>query len=228
MKKNAIIDIISNDLKEMQLLLDSFKDFEHIPADFIELLETKHNSLYKEIHLLNFWATNIDTQLEQQASTQVDANVDSKKVEYLQEPVEAKTPIVEEKIDEPIQNTTIAEPEVKQIIPEEPIAEKPVEKLVEAPKANSNNANIANDIKNYGTPVDDIRKAIGIADRFLFQRELFGNDQNAFNQTLDTINSLTSFDEAHQYLCGAFAWDESDPTVDNFIHIVHRRFINAR
>lgn len=75
-----------------------------------------------------------------------------------------------------------------------------------------------------GKPVDDIKKAIGINDRFLFQRELFDNNASQMNQTIDELNRMASFAEAINFLKTNFSWDEQDETTQSFINIVRRKF----
>ncbi len=55
MKKNAIIDIINNDLSDIQMLISTFKSSETIPAAFIDVLHSKYTGLGKSIALLDFW-----------------------------------------------------------------------------------------------------------------------------------------------------------------------------
>jgi hypothetical protein len=75
-----------------------------------------------------------------------------------------------------------------------------------------------------GTHVDDIRKAIGINDRFLFQRELFDNSNTLMNQTIDEINKLNTFAEALSFIKSNFKWDAEDETAASFIAAVRRKF----
>ncbi|MEZ5012337.1 MAG: hypothetical protein R2744_12495 [Bacteroidales bacterium] len=45
-------------------------------------------------------------------------------------------------------------------------------------------------------PVSDLVKAIGINDRFLFIREIFGGNQEAYNKAIGQLNEVKSIDEA--------------------------------
>lgn len=76
----------------------------------------------------------------------------------------------------------------------------------------------------YGTPVDDIRKAISLGDRFLFQRELFAQNGELMQKTLDAINGCQSFDEAVSYIDSKFGWDKESSTYQLFLTPIHRRF----
>lgn len=76
----------------------------------------------------------------------------------------------------------------------------------------------------YGKPVDDIRQAISLGDRFLYQRELFGQNAELMQRTLTEINELKSFDEAMTYIGSRFQWDTESNSYQQFIVSLHRRF----
>ncbi|MBN2164844.1 MAG: hypothetical protein JW717_01060 [Marinilabiliaceae bacterium] len=76
-----------------------------------------------------------------------------------------------------------------------------------------------------GKPVQDINKAIGINDRFLFQRELFGGNSSSMNQTIDQLNQLNTLEEAQLFLKSNFSWDMEDETVIAFFKTIQRKYI---
>lgn len=104
-----------------------------------------------------------------------------------------------------------AEPQETQ--PQEEPAPAPAPAAQEAPKANL-----------YGKPVDDIKQAIALGDRFLFQRELFKQNAEQMQRTFVDINALHSFDEAVAYLDKRFDWDKDSNTYALFLTALHRRF----
>lgn len=73
-------------------------------------------------------------------------------------------------------------------------------------------------------PVDDIRKAISLGDRFLFQRELFGGDGEKMNKTIDKLNSMNSLDEAMAFISKKFEWNTESQAYELFINILRRRY----
>ncbi len=81
------------------------------------------------------------------------------------------------------------------------------------------------DIKQIGKPVDDVRKAFGLNDRFYFQRELFGNNADLFNQTLDQINHMESYDSAISFLQSNYTWEADNEATESFYKSIKRRFI---
>ncbi|MCL6525186.1 MAG: hypothetical protein K6T34_11085 [Thermoflavifilum sp.] len=77
-------------------------------------------------------------------------------------------------------------------------------------------------------PVADLRKAIGINDRFLFITELFHNDYQSYEQAIEALNVCKSWEEAWQWiskhLLPRYAWDANDTTVQTFYAVVKKRF----
>ena len=78
------------------------------------------------------------------------------------------------------------------------------------------------------SPVKDLKKAIGINDRFVFIEELFRGDENMYERSIKTINGFSIFPEAEYWiqreLKTKIGWDEESPTVRHFDQLVRRRF----
>ena len=72
--------------------------------------------------------------------------------------------------------------------------------------------------------MDDIRQAISLGDRFLFQRELFGGNGELMQKTLDILNQKHDFDDALAYINKNFEWNQDSSTYELFINVLHRRF----
>jgi hypothetical protein len=79
-------------------------------------------------------------------------------------------------------------------------------------------------------PIADIKKAIGINERIFTINELFGGNHQLFEETVQALNRLSSFDEARQYLLFHVAvkhnWVARDRKnkARNFIKLVKRRY----
>ncbi|MDY4513746.1 MAG: hypothetical protein SPD96_02000 [Paludibacteraceae bacterium] len=142
--------------------------------------------------------------------------------EWVEIPEEIPAEAVEEPVaEEPIAEEPIVEkPIAEEPIIEEPIAEEPVadEVKVAAEESVAPKANL------YGKPVDDIKQAIALGDRFLFQRELFRQNVELMQRTFADINTLHSFNEAIAYLDKRFDWDKESNTYALFLTALHRRF----
>jgi hypothetical protein len=78
------------------------------------------------------------------------------------------------------------------------------------------------------TPVKDLRKAIGINDRFLFINDLFRGDESMYERSIKTINGFNIFPEAEYWinreLKVKLGWKADDPAVVHFDQLIKRRF----
>jgi hypothetical protein len=78
------------------------------------------------------------------------------------------------------------------------------------------------------TPVKDLKKAIGVNDRFLFINELFRGDEAMYERSIKTINNFSIYPEAQYWiereLKVKIGWSESDTMVKQFDQLVKRRF----
>lgn len=109
-------------------------------------------------------------------------------------------------VAEPSQEEPKAEP-AQAVAPAEPVH-------TDAHKANTA----------YGAPVTDLKQAISIGDRFLYQRELFGKNGELMQRTIADLNGLNTFDEAMEYIDRHFNWDKEQPSYELFVNALHRRF----
>jgi len=77
-------------------------------------------------------------------------------------------------------------------------------------------------------PVRDLKKAIGINDRFVFLNELFRGDEAMYERSIKTINNFRIYAEAEYWiereLKVKIGWDEKKPAVKHFCQLVKRRF----
>ena len=154
----------------------------------------------------------------------VEKPVEVVKEVIVEKPVVVAAPVIE---PEPVKEETVTEEpqsepvKAEELIAEEPKAEEPVK---EAPvKEEPKEETAAPKAVLYGKPVDDIRQAISLGDRFLYQRELFGQNAELMQRTLTELNGLSSFDEALQYI-GQFGWDTESNSYQQFLVTLHRRF----
>jgi hypothetical protein len=78
------------------------------------------------------------------------------------------------------------------------------------------------------SPVKELRKAIGVNDRFVFINELFRGDEAMYERSIKTINNFRIFPEAQYWmereLKIKLGWDDSREIVQHFYQLVKRRF----
>ena len=246
MKKNAIIDIIEGDLKEMQTLVSTFRESDTIPQAFIDLLSQKHDGIGRELSLLSYWSEEKQSEPRQKkqevelvaevtapaseasqtdtaepiAPLSFDETEDDDLFDYEREAAPQTVEQATETEEQPKKVTVVEEPEKK--TPEPAPRREPEETQQPKPRAGQRNAA---DIAKYGNPVTDLNKALTLNDRFLFLRELFGGMKPAMDAAIESINHCQDYASAHKYLTENFDWDETDPNVELFLNAVHRRFI---
>jgi len=77
-------------------------------------------------------------------------------------------------------------------------------------------------------PVKDLKKAIGVNDRFLYINELFRGDEAMYERSIKTINSFSIWPEAEYWirreLKTKLGWSDSQEVVKQFDQLVKRRF----
>lgn len=78
------------------------------------------------------------------------------------------------------------------------------------------------------TPIKDLKKAIGINDRYLFIQELFKGDEAMYERSIKTINAFSIYPEAEYWirreLKTKLGWNDQSEATQAFAHLVKRRF----
>ena len=167
-------------------------------------------SLEERIATLEAELASLEAELDELKSRPApEPQVVEKVVEKIVEkPVEViKEVVVEKPAAKPVESKPAAKP-----VESKPAEPEPVQEEAASPKAAI-----------YGKAVADIRQAISLGDRFLYQRELFGQNAELMQKTLTELNALGSFDEAMEYI-RRFGWDTESNSYQQFIVTLHRRF----
>lgn len=80
-------------------------------------------------------------------------------------------------------------------------------------------------------PIQDLKSGIGLNEKFLFIRELFENDHQAYAQAVDAINGSESLQDAEAYISNdllpRYGWELEKEALLNFLHLILRRFSNG-
>ncbi len=205
------------------------KYFETIEAR-LAALEAKEQMLQSKEQSLQTWEERLQRleKAQQESMTKLQAvgthvtamlqmlkQLEAKQSEavHVAAPMPAPQPVVEEvKLEEPT-----PQPKAEEVKVEEVKVEEVKEEEVKVEEVTSK-ASI------YGKAVADIRQAISIGDRFLYQRELFEQNAELMQRTLNELDQLHSFAEAMDYINAHFHWDQESNTYQQFIVTLHRRF----
>jgi hypothetical protein len=116
---------------------------------------------------------------------------------------------------------------------------QPVEAGKELNEAMQNNDHSLNDkLKESKTelgdslsesPLKDLKKGIGLNDRYLYINDLFRGDETMYERSIKTINNFNIYPEAHYWmereLKIKLGWSDDMPVVKQFYALVKRRFV---
>ncbi len=240
MEKNALLKIIQDDIQELELLVSTFKIEDNISEGYIKLAQKKSQSISEKLSLLSSTSSNkaVSTKSD---NTQIITELQKKQIETPEKPVAKET-----KIEAEIKENIV--PEVK-VEKKEVVIEKTVKKEPKLSTKSSENkstkpnsvigevlgkenkslneqlaTSVSNSDTKYKSAVSDLKKAIGVNDRFLFIRELFNNNTEIYNQVIEQINDMQDISSATQFIKANFNWDLEDDTVKIFMDLVNRRF----
>ena len=227
MNKDTLIALIEKDIAELQTLTQGFAEMETFPQPLIDLAVTKVESLRHCLTAMPEAARDsVRTEPEMPAPVPDEASVIVTEPAAVVEPeptlVVEPEPIPE--VCEDVDNqpdTDVAAPDetAAQIVAE--TIHKP-ETVIDAFEKQQENESLAATIAHR--PVTDLKRAISIADRFRFQRELFDNNGEQMATVLDVLNQCTSLEQAEAYLEKHCALPPAKPATTHFVELIKRRF----
>lgn len=200
--------------KEIAALINSIKehsdnigDNKHIPQIELELILHKIEKLYQKSIVFNHLNSNGDIHQNSGTSKPI---VETPKVEVKEEAVKSVTS------DKPIDLFGSEIPPVT----EKPKQEKKVEKKEEKPVVVVSN-------KIQKPSIQDLTKAIGLNDKFLFANELFEGNMQEYNIAIQQLNGAGSLESAMDYFSSLqqlYDWDMEKETVKQLVDLVDRRY----
>ena len=191
-------------------------------------------SLEQRIAVLEARCDTLENELKQRPASVEDEDEPEVEVELIveedeqengpEDEIQQQEPETEETVntDAPTDSQTPeSEPEPE---PENEQEQEPVidQQPVQEPAPQPQPARVPQQTSLFGAPVSDIRQAISIGDRFLFQRELFGGNGETMQKLLERINACAGLGEAMNIVAEQ-AWDRESPTYELFIKVLRRR-----
>lgn len=123
--------------------------------------------------------------------------------------------------EEPVAETPVEEEPVEVMV-EESVTEEAVEVMEEPAKEREEVVRVEDKVARLATR--DIHKAFNLNDMFRFRRALFGNSTAQYNEALDLIAQMDSYDETADYFIGQYGWNPEDDSVKSFLTIVKKHF----
>ena len=251
MNKNELVKNLKKNIQDIYSITNEFENQGEIHQIDIDLALSKVRNLYELFLNLNSQATYTTEYQKEEISTTPQKEIKTEKEEPKAEiePEEVKPPeIHKESIPEP--ELIIEKPNEKDEIIED-ISDSKVEEIqqkVVEKKQNGNSPeivadkfqskkfvhdnivkkNIKKDVstKMQSKPIKDINSAIGLNDKFIFIRELFGGDKDHYHETIQVLNNFDTFDNALEFLNENFDWNSDDPNFERLKELVRRKYAN--
>ena len=135
-----------------------------------------------------------------------------KQVKVVEEVKVVAEPVVEPVIVTPVQ--TIADVEPKhQVLGE----------VIEAPKTIADTITPVESVAESSS-VDTLRGAISVVDRFMLIRDLFGDNEALYEQTIDILDGMDNLDDCIIYIAENFVWRPSSDGAKLIMDLLQRKF----
>jgi len=75
-------------------------------------------------------------------------------------------------------------------------------------------------------PVVSLRDAIGVADRFMLIRELFGGDATAYDSAIEALDGQVSFDDCIIFITEHYIWSPNSQATKLVMDLLQRKYNN--
>ncbi len=200
-----------------QLLLS---ELQNADEEEYENLSSVVSVFYPAFHQSHSFVAEAKPEILSKQKEEIKINVENAKPQKQQEPEEQENS--ESFFDPMLEIPTLA---LKQQEINETIAANG-ESLNDKLKSSASYKEIGHSIK--GAPIKDLRKAIGINDRYVFINELFRGDETMYERSIKTINSFNIYGEAEFWIKRELklklAWPDDHEAVQLFDELVKRRF----
>lgn len=249
MNKKELIKNITSEIQDIYSATNRFEHSEKIHPLDIDLALSKVRNLYDLLLKLDSGSKQYTEIQEKEISTAIKEDEQKAETEVTKEPndkplgAETKAEKEEKEIknDQPKDHEPefVIESGSKEENNEDGHSEDHEHKSKNAPEIiadkfhskkfvhdNISKKNVKKDVssKMQSKPISDINTAIGLNDKFIFIRELFGNDKNQYHETVQILNNFDTFENAVEFLDENFDWDPDDSNYVRLKELVRRKY----
>jgi hypothetical protein len=230
---NATIDLIIKDLEDAREIIDDLKKYSGVPALQVELAKSKCRSAGEVIALLK----------------NLKDNVQEAREDTIQTPQQKQLKVMEEKksffssanLIPPPEKEKISAAQVKstsQVVEKEEAQNKIPEKVSESSiladkfshLSNRFNEQLGNLKSNEDVsdilktkPLTNLSEAIGVNDKFLFIREIFNGNKDAYTQAISQLDNAESLSDARAVLTSYTGNINENEAVMQLLDLVKRK-----
>ncbi|UCH13241.1 MAG: hypothetical protein JSV22_08995 [Bacteroidales bacterium] len=229
--KNTIEAILEN-VKEIKAMVTGFSDYDEIPDIEMDLALEKVRNLYDILLILKQSGSKTNDKIPEQISEPPKEQIKAEKAGSNDIPAETKTSEDMEDID---YSSEHVEPDSVELAEEEP-DKTDINQRTVSDRFKSQSTSIHDSLsktqqyddlstKLKSKPIINIADAIGINDKFIFIKELFNDDADKYDKTIEVLNNATNFNDAYNYLMGNFNWDMDNSLVQILLDLIRRKLI---
>lgn len=233
MEFNATIDLIIRDLEDAVKIIDDLKKYQGIPVLQVELAKSKCRSAGEVIALLktmDLSSSAITGSSGKNVTEQEQpATVEKKKTPKLVK----QEPLSEPAGEEPLPKEEMPQPEINKKEPAHTIQKEQVSSVIGdsfshlSNRFNEQHGNRKgeDDITDLlkSKPISSLSEAIGINDRFLFVREIFGGKNEAYIQAISRLDKAESISDARAVIMSYTGDNKENEAVRQLIELVKRK-----
>lgn len=227
---NATIDLIIRDLDDAREIIDDLKRYPGVPTLQVELAKSKCKSAGEVIALLkNRQIFMPDIENNKQLIVEPDKKEITVKKEIPEKEIPEKENIVNLKSDESRKS-----PVLKKMLSDQP-EKKSSELIIIADTfshlSNSLNEQLGNRKGDEGVSallktkqLSSLSEAIGVNDRFLYIREIFNGNKEAYSQAIFRLDSAECITDARAVIMSYTDEKNENEAVEQLLDLVKRKF----
>jgi len=238
---NATIDLIIKDLQEAQEIIDDLKKYQGVPELQVELAKAKCKSAAEVIALLKKTEDGRPKTEDRRPETEEQRP----RAEDGRPKTEVEKPVTNTTSHKP--RTTSPQPPASSHQPPAPSPDsqafeiniqQPTKKPAEAGTIGDSFSHLSNrfneklgSLKSENDisavlktkPINSLTEAIGINDRFLFIREIFNGNKEAYSQAITRLENTKSITDAHAVIMSYTGNNDENDAVKQLLELVKRK-----
>lgn len=139
--------------------------------------------------------------------------------EEVAQPEPVATPVVEPAVE--VEEKIVVAPEA--VVTYTEPAHQVLGEVIEAPTTIADTITPVESVAEVGS-IDTLRGAISVVDRFMLIRDLFGDNEVLYEQTIDLLDKMDNLDDCIIYIAENFVWRPSSEGAKLIMDLLQRKF----
>ena len=135
------------------------------------------------------------------------------------QPEPVATPVVEPEVE--VEEEIVVAPEA--VVTYTEPAHQVLGEVIEAPTTIADTITPVESVAEVGS-IDTLRGAISVVDRFMLIRDLFGDNEVLYEQTIDLLDKMDNLDDCIIYIAENFVWRPSSEGAKLIMDLLQRKF----